>query len=63
MLLLMSLVLVSSAVAAQYTITLTYPDKSIQVCSSPGFAIAYLELDINVTQCRLDKIFADSMGG
>ena len=62
-LLLISLLLVSSAVPAQYTITLTFPDHSVQVCSSPGFGIAYLELDINVTECKLDRIFADHMGG
>jgi hypothetical protein len=61
--LLISLLLASSVAGAQYTIMLNFPDKSVQVCSSPGFAFAYLALDIDVTACKSDTIFASNMGG
>ncbi|MDR3389800.1 MAG: hypothetical protein P4L92_22395 [Rudaea sp.] len=63
MILLISLLLASSAVAAQYTVLLNFPDKSIQVCASTGFLLSYLTMDVNVTECKADEIFADGMGG
>ena len=63
MILLMILLLVSSAAGAEYVIKLTSPDGSIQICSSTGFGFAGLELDIDVTACVADKIFKDGMGG
>ncbi len=30
---------------------------------STGYVVNFLALDIDVTSCRLDTIFADNMGG
>jgi hypothetical protein len=58
-----SLLLASSAAGAQYTIILTFPDNSVQFCTSPGIAIDGLQAEFNVTECKMDKIFSDHMGG
>ena len=58
-----SLLLASSTAGAQYTITLTFPDHSIQVCTSPGIAINGQQVAFDVTGCAVDKIFSDHMGG
>jgi hypothetical protein len=57
------LLLVSPAAGAQYAVTLHFPDRSIQVCMSSGYVVNFLSLDIDVTNCQLDSIFADHMGG
>jgi len=58
-----TLLLISPAAGAQYAVTLHYPDHSIQVCVSSGYIVNFLSLDIDVTSCQLDTIFADRMGG
>jgi len=57
------LLLISPAAGAQYSVTLHFPDHSIQVCVSTGYVVDFVSLDVNVTSCNLDTIFADSMGG
>lgn len=57
------LLLISPAAGAQYAVTLHFPDHSIQVCMSTGYVVDFLSLDIDVTSCKLDTIFADGMGG
>ncbi len=58
-----TLLLASSTAGAQYTIILNFPDSSVQVCTSPGIAIDGLQVEFNVTECKIDKIFSDHMGG
>jgi hypothetical protein len=62
-LLLAALILVSSAATAQYAVSLKFPDKSVELCTSPGFVVDYLTVDITVTQCSQDTIFIGNMGG
>jgi hypothetical protein len=58
-----SLLLISPAAGAQYTVALHFPDHSIEVCASTGYALDFLMLDIDVTSCKPDAIFANGMGG
>jgi hypothetical protein len=58
-----SLLLISPAAGAQYAVTLHFPDHSIEVCASTGYAIDFLSVDIDVTSCKPDTIFSDAMGG
>ena len=62
-LLLAALTLVSSAATAQYTVSLKFPDNTVELCTSPGFVVDYLTVSINVTECMPDTIFASNMGG
>jgi hypothetical protein len=57
------LLLISPAAGAQYTITLHFPDQSIQICESTGYVLDFLSVDASVTTCKLDTIFADHFGG
>ena len=57
------LLLISPGAGAQYAVTLHFPDHSIQICTSTGYFADYLSLDIDVTACNPDTIFADGMGG
>jgi hypothetical protein len=57
------LLMISPAAGAQYAVTLHFPDRSLQVCMGTGYVVNFLSLDIDVTTCRLDAIFADHMGG
>ena len=61
--LLASLLLISPAAVAQYAVTLAFPDGTIEVCSGTGFVLDYLALNIAVTECTFDRIFADGLGG
>ena len=62
-LLLATLTLVSSAATAQYAVSLKFPDKTVELCTSPGFVVDYLSLNINVIDCGQDTIFIGDFGG
>jgi hypothetical protein len=57
------LLLISPAAGAQYTITLHFPDHSIQICESSGYVLDFTSVDATVSSCQLDTIFAANMGG
>jgi hypothetical protein len=61
--LLFLLLLASSGAVAEYTLTLNFPDKSVEICTSPGYQVGYLEMTVNVTECNVDTIFIGNMGG
>ena len=63
MILLVALLLVTSAAAAQYAVSLKFPDKTVELCSSSGYSLNYLSVDIAVTECSADTIFIGDMGG
>ena len=58
-----SLLLASSAPAAQYQVTLHFPNQSVQICASPGYMLGFLSLEVDLTECVTDTIFTGDMGG
>jgi|GEM_PF-4299263 hypothetical protein len=52
-----------AAAPAQYTLRLNFVDRSVELCDSTGFAIDYLLITVNVSDCRRDTIFLGDMGG
>lgn len=48
---------ISAAVASDYITILHFPDGSAEYCSTDGYTINYLTLDIQVVTCNVDEIF------
>ena len=46
-----------------YTFLLRFPDGSLEVCPSTGFQIGFTEINVDVLDCKPDKVFGDAFGG
>ena len=46
-----------------YTFFLKFPDGSLEVCPSTGFQIGFTEINVDVLDCKPDKVFGDAFGG